>query len=995
MECGPGGGGTAGCHGGGIPGCGVGGALIGGGGEFGGSEIGGGENRGPGAKASGGVNAGDGSAWCGVGGGGIGGSEIGGGENVGPGARTSGGVNVGGGGTGGGSGEIGGREIGGGENLGPGARASGGVNVGGGGTGGGGGSGSDPEYGGSTGKGGAPAGGGGRSSVTTQMLGHAAPSPGVSYGFSIVVAVDEASTGLEALLEELDDDGRIVHVERFAAHAARFGELARPLPDAVVAATGVERLFTHQVEAIDQLRQGQSVVVATGTASGKSLCYQIPIAEAAVTSKGQSTALLLFPTKALAQDQLRSLAGLNLSSVRAATFDGDTPFEQRTWIRNRTNTILTNPEMLHGSILPNHSQWARFLRRLEFVVIDELHVLRGVFGTHVSHVLRRLLRVARHYGAEPTFCFTSATIGEPAALASALCGLPVVEVNDDGSPHGPRTFALLNPPLLDPATGARSSTMSETASAVAALVRAGHRTIAFAQSRKGTELIAGDVRRRVNVLDNNVVRAYRGGYLPSERREIEAELASGTISAVIATNALELGIDIGDLDACVLSGFPGTIASMWQQAGRAGRSGQASLTTLVAGDDQLDQWLMSHPDQVFSRSPEPAVINVANAFIAEPHLACAAYELPLSHADEKYWPEVLDDMVRRLVLTDQCVARVHNGRPVAMWSGRGRPSHGVGLRSGSIGEVKIVDRHDTLIGTVDEARAPSLVHTGAIYLHRGETYRVERFEPDQQRAVVTRCNDDEYTQPRSSTNIAVLGIDDKQAVGPLELMLGQVEVTSHVTGYQRRDRRTRSVLSHEELALEPQRLVTRAFWYTLEQRLCEDVGVLAASLPGALHAAEHAMIGMLPLFTICDRWDVGGVSTALHLDTGHPSIFIYDGYPGGTGIAELGYSVADRHLGATLELLRGCGCDVGLPVLRRFAQVRQRQRATRQGRGHRAVGTGFMRAFVKRWSHAAVALSMLPVTCTSVQRPCSALSKLDSKRLVAPPPEWRGQTSVR
>ncbi|MEM7095126.1 MAG: DEAD/DEAH box helicase [Actinomycetota bacterium] len=724
-------------------------------------------------------------------------------------------------------------------------------------------------------------------------------------------ALDGAA--LEELLARLDDDGRIVHVERWPARPPRFGDLDMPLAHDLIAALTHDRFFTHQAEAINRLRRGESVAVATGTASGKSLCYQVPIAEAALESAGRSTALLLFPTKALAQDQLRSLAGLGLDAVRPATFDGDTPREHRSFVRNRMNTILTNPEMLHGTMLPNHGQWRTFFRNLRYVVIDELHVLRGVFGTHVSHILRRLLRVARHYGSEPVFCFTSATIGEPAALASELCGLPVAQVDDDGAPTGPRTFALLNPPLVDEASGARTSTTSETSSAIAALVDSGHRTIAFAQSRKGTELIAGDVRRRVNALDPDIIRSYRGGYLASERREIEDELATGKVSAVVATNALELGIDIGDLDACVLSGFPGTIASMWQQAGRAGRQGQRSLTILVAGDDQLDQWLMAHPDQVFSRPPEPAVINVTNPFIAEPHLGCAAYELPLGHHDHEFWPDTIDDAVRDLVLDDLCVVRNSDDGPVALWSGAGRPSRGMGLRSGSANEFSIVDLDGTLIGTVDESRAPRLVHEGAIYLHRGETFRVVEYDPERLTSIVDQTDADEYTQPSSDTSITVLGIDDKQSVGPLELHLGRVEVTTLVTGYQRRQRRTKRVIANEKLALDPQRLATRAFWYTLGLDLCFDAGVAMGDLPGALHAAEHAMIGMLPLFTICDRWDVGGVSTAMHADTGHPSIFIYDGYPGGTGIAELGYEVAGRHLSATLELLRRCGCAEGCP----------------------------------------------------------------------------------
>ncbi len=718
---------------------------------------------------------------------------------------------------------------------------------------------------------------------------------------------------IDELLTRLDDDGRLVHLEHFPARSARFAELAQPLPAAVISALPHERFFTHQAQAIDLIRSGQSVAIATGTASGKSLCYQVPIAEAASESNGRSTSLLLFPTKALAHDQLRSFTNLGVDDIIASTFDGDTPREQRTWVRVRANTILTNPEMLHGSILPSHGQWTSFLRRLQFVVIDELHVLRGVFGTHVSHILRRLLRVANHYGAKPTFVFTSATIGEPAKLASELCGLDVECVDDDGSPAGPRAFALVNPPLVDEAAGIRTSTTSETATAIASLVKGGHRTIAFAQSRKGTELIAGDVRRRVGSTLADGVRSYRGGYLASERREIEEELSNGTVTAVIATNALELGIDIGELDACVLSGFPGTIASMWQQAGRAGRSGQASLTMLIAGDDQLDQWLMAHPDQVFSRPPEPAVINVTNPFIADPHLACAAYELPLGHDDRHWWPDVLDDSVRRLVLDDRCVTRQRNGEPVALWSGSGRPSRGIGLRSGSAHEFRIVNEDGELVGTVDEERAPRLVHAGAVYLHRGETWRVASYNADELIAIVTRTDDDEYTQPQSTTNISVLDCDRHQKVGPLDLSLGAVEVIHHVTGYQRRERRSRKVMAHVGLDLAPQRLVTRAFWYTVPNELCEQAGVVAHALPGSLHAAEHAMIGMLPLFTICDRWDVGGVSTAMHADTGQPSIFIYDGCPGGTGIAELGFEVADRHLEATLNLLRACGCNVGCP----------------------------------------------------------------------------------
>jgi DEAD/DEAH box helicase domain-containing protein len=427
---------------------------------------------------------------------------------------------------------------------------------------------------------------------------------------------------LEDLVRSLAGDDRLVHLERLPARRARFGHLARPLPGEVEARLGVRRLWSHQAEAIDLARSGRSVAVATGTASGKSLCYQALIGEAAGGPGDHAgTSLLLFPTKALARDQLRSLGELDLPGVVAACYDGDTGPEERAFARANATALLTNPDMLHVGLLPHHGRWATFLMRLRYVVVDELHTLRGVFGSHVAQLLRRLRRLCDHYGSSPTFLFTSATIGHPAVLASSLAGVPVTAVTEDGSPRGERLFALWNPPLLDARSGARASANGETAALVAGLVDGGHRAIAFCRSRKGTELVAADATRRLG--RPGAVRPYRGGYLPSERREIEGELFGGQLQGVVATSALELGIDVGGLDACVLDGFPGTIASMWQQAGRAGRARQRSLAVLVAGDDQLDQWLMTHPAEVFRRSPEPAVINPSNHHVLLPHLACA------------------------------------------------------------------------------------------------------------------------------------------------------------------------------------------------------------------------------------------------------------------------------------------------------------------------------------------------------------------------------------
>lgn len=738
-----------------------------------------------------------------------------------------------------------------------------------------------------------------------------------------------AGSDLHDLVAKLQGDERLVHVERLPARAARFGALTHPLPRLVQERLGVERLWSHQAAAIDLARAGRSVAVATGTASGKSLCYQVPIAEAASRLIRPGTSLAMFPTKALAQDQLRAIGAKDFPGLTAATYDGDTDPDSRSWVRLHANLILTNPEMLHVGILPHHARWATFLKRLEYVVIDELHLLRGIFGSHVSHLLRRLRRLCAHYGSDPTFIFCSATIGQPGVLASELCGRPVDEVTDDGSPSGERLFVLWNPSheVPDQTASTRphapkpTSANQETARLAAALVGDGHRTIAFCRSRKGTEIVAADLRRRLSAFDETSVAAYRGGYLARERRDIEQRIVDGDIRAVVATSALELGVDIGGLDACVLNGFPGTVASLWQQAGRAGRSAQTSIAALVAGNDQLDQWFMHHPRELFTRPPEAAVINPANRFVALPHLACAAYELPLRHRDEQWWaPEVLHDGVRDLVQDDRLrirpPANTTVGRPdepVAYFAGRGWPSAGVGLRTSGGGEFRIALGNGDLIGTVDHSRAFNLVHPGAVYLHQGQTYRVRELHVDDQYAVVEPDDGAEYTQPRSETDIELLAAESERTVGRSQLTLGQVRVHSRVIGYKRFDAFTGALLGHEELHLPGSELETRAFWYTIPEMLLADAGIAAPAIPGTLHAVEHAAIGIMPLFAICDRWDVGGVSSAFLPETGAPTIVIYDGYPGGAGVAELGYEAADRHLGATREVIATCPCESGCP----------------------------------------------------------------------------------
>lgn len=707
----------------------------------------------------------------------------------------------------------------------------------------------------------------------------------------------------------------LVHLAHLPAQAPRHAALDRPLPS-VVADRLPGPLWSHQAQAIDLARAGRSVVVATGTASGKSLCYQAPIAEAVRAPVRPGTALIVFPTKALAHDQLRALTALEVPGLAAGAYDGDASPEERTWIRTRANVVLTNPEMLHAGILPHHERWSTFLGRLRYVVVDELHTFRGIFGSHVAQVLRRLRRLALHHGAQPSFVTCSATIGEPAGLAEALTGVPAEAVTDDGSPRGPRTVALWQPPLLDVVTGARASAHRETAVVASGLIEAGHTTLAFTRSRRSTELVAADVRRRLPRPLAPRIRAYRGGYLPEERRAIEDDLFGGRLAGIVATTALELGIDVGGLGAVVLDGFPGTMASFWQQAGRAGRRGDPAAVVLVAGADQLDQWLVRHPHELLRRRPEPAVVNPANPYVLDPHLRCAAHELPLTHADQRFWPGALDDGIRRLVQDDQLVVRRRGRRqePMAVWDGVGWPSHHVGLRSAAGAPVRIVAAGDgRRIGDVDRARAPEQVHPGASYLHQGEHWQVRRLDLDAGVAEVEPHDGLTYTVARRDTRTRLLEPDEARTVGRLSVVLGGIEVESQVVGFQRREVGSGKLVASERLELPSSRLRTRGVWYLVAPEVVAAAELSAEVLPSALHAAEHAAIGMLPLFAICDRWDVGGISVAAHPDTALPTIVVYDAVPGGAGVAELAFASAEGHLRATLESVESCRCADGCP----------------------------------------------------------------------------------
>ena len=717
----------------------------------------------------------------------------------------------------------------------------------------------------------------------------------------------------------VDDRGRIAASQRLPARVAQTTGMPQDLPPLLVdrlGHVGITDLYRHQSEALELVRGGTHVVVATGTASGKSLCYQLPLLER-VLRDDKATALYLAPTKALAHDQLRALRAFRIPHARAAAFDGDTPRAERDAIRRTANVLLTNPDMLHAGLLPGHRRWGDFLHRLALVIVDECHVFRGVFGSHVAAILRRLRRVCAHYGNDPaapdgpTFILASATIGNPGEHAANLTGLDVTEVVRDGSPRPPVAFALWEPPLTDVDAGTRRSTLAEAADVMAGLVLRGPATLTFVKSRKGAELVAAHARRILSQdgLADRVM-AYRAGYLAEERRAVEQGLIDGSLRGVAATDALELGVDVGALDAVVIAGWPGTAASLWQQAGRAGRREREAIVVFIAADDPLDHYLLANPHQLWGRPLESAIIDVTNPYVLAPHVRCAAWELPLADDEAVFAPADLGALIA--AESEEGRLRHRGGR--WFWSGRGSPSAGVSIRSAGGEPFVIVDgQTGALIGDVDESRAYRTVHTGAVYLHQGRTWRIRVLDLEQHTAVALPFDGDEYTQPRSDTDIAVLQVRESVDWGRCRMHLGRVEVANQVLAYERRRIFTDESLGVVDLDLPRQHLVTQALWLTIPEDVLAAARIRPDEVAGAAHAAEHAAIGLLPLFAMCDRWDIGGLSTPWHPDTGHATIFIYDGYPGGAGIAERGYRSDDAHLRATRDAVAACGCTDGCP----------------------------------------------------------------------------------
>lgn len=698
-------------------------------------------------------------------------------------------------------------------------------------------------------------------------------------------------------------------------------------------ATGIQRPWEHQALAASAALRGESVILASGTASGKSLAYLLPVLTAlldgsdpgAARNGRGATALYLAPTKALAADQRRSIAelltagtGSGLERIRPALYDGDTPTEEREWVRRYASYVLTNPDMLHSSILPAHPRWSSFLRGLRYVVVDECHTYRGVFGSHVAQVLRRLRRVCARYGAEPVFLLASATAADPGAAAARLTGLPVREITDDASPHGEVVFALWEPPLteLSGEHGAplRRTATAESAELLAELVSQHVRTVAFVRSRRAAEVIAIVAQDRLSHVDTALPRrvaAYRGGYLPEERRALERSLHSGQLLGLAATSALELGVDVSGLDAVLLAGYPGTRTSLWQQAGRAGRSGRGALAVLVARDDPLDTYLVHHPDAVFRQPVESTVLDPDNPYVLGPHLCAAAAEIPLSEDDLKLFGptarELLPELERLGLLRRRPTGCWH-------WTRRERAADLADIRGTGGSPIQVVEATTgRLLGTVDASAAHTTVHDGAVHLHQGRSYLVRKLDLADSVALVEEANPPYSTMARDVTTISILDTEIERPWGAARLCFGSVEVTNQVVSFLRRKLITGEVLGETRLDLPPRTLRTRAVWWSVTGDQLADSGIAPKELPGAAHAAEHASIGLLPLFATCDRWDIGGVSTPLHPDTGLPTVFVYDGHPGGAGFAERAFHTAHDWLTATREAIASCECEFGCP----------------------------------------------------------------------------------
>ncbi|MBI2854424.1 MAG: DEAD/DEAH box helicase [Chloroflexi bacterium] len=742
---------------------------------------------------------------------------------------------------------------------------------------------------------------------------------------------------VQALIRRLTSSssyqGQVSCERQIPSRAPRYRDPERPLAPGLqerLEQRGIQRLYLHQALALDLARSGANVMVSTPSASGKTLCYNLPVAETLMSDRW-GRALYLFPTKALAQDQRRALeslfSGIVVNEDEFGVFDGDTPATERRFIKERAKVVLTNPDMLHLGILPHHRSWARLFRNLKYVVIDEAHIYRGVFGSHVSNVLRRLRRLCSYYGSNPCFIACSASIANPGGHAEKLVGVPFEVVDADGSPSGTKYFLFWNPPLLGEAKNARRSANMEAAALLADFIREGIRTLAFARTRRTTELMYLYIRNALasSPLVDKVM-PYRAGYTAEDRRCIERRLFEGQLLGAIATNALELGIDIGDLDATLLAGYPGSVSSMWQQAGRSGRRRTDSVSMLVAADNPLDQYIMRHPEAFFEKPFESALINPENSRILWQHLLCASWELPLEMGrDEKLFGPSAVTACSGLAVNSLLVAKKSHDKdntPGTLETTKFYPSsklfypaREVNLRSATQERFQMLDstRGGVLLEVLDENRVFSEAYPGAIYLHQGDSFLVTDLDLKRRTVLVGRVDADYYTQPKEWTDVHIINTRSEKTCGTTSAYFGEVDVTSQTIGFRRKKQFTDEVLGEEPLDLPAQRFVTQAVWFSVPDTVVAQLAERGLDPAGALHAAEHASIGMLPLFALCDRNDIGGLSTPMHPDAGEPVIFIYDAYPGGIGIAEMGFEKLQQLWETTLKVISECPCDEGCP----------------------------------------------------------------------------------
>ncbi|MFC6357780.1 DEAD/DEAH box helicase [Luteococcus peritonei] len=712
----------------------------------------------------------------------------------------------------------------------------------------------------------------------------------------------------------------VVHVHHREASAGRTSNWPAWLPSPVlesVSAQGITRPWRHQTELAELAFAGRHAAICTSTASGKTLAYLLPVMAATAVDPGvlgvevdsvrsrlvtrKHTALYLAPTKALAHDQLRSATELGPEGWKVTCLDGDSDVQERRFAREFASYVLTNPDMLHRSVLPNHARWAGFLGSLRYVVIDESHRYRGVFGAHVAQVIRRLRRLCAQYGANPTFILASATATNAAEAGGRLIGEPeVAVVSEDSSPHAARDVLLWQP---------GDAAHTDAARVMANLVDEGKQVITFVASRTLAELIA--VRAQDQVTGGAQVASYRSGYLASDRRGIEHALQAGTLHGVAATNALELGIDVAGMDAVVICGFPGTLAALWQQAGRAGRGERDALVVLMAREDPLDVYLFSHPELLFEAPVESTVLHPENPWIMGPHLAAAAQEAALVSADERWFGPSMAGVADRLAAQGLLRRRATGW----YWTRPERAVDSIDLRSLGGRPLDIVDvTTGRVVGQIERGAADRTVHPGAVYLHQGEQWLVDDYLPEELQALVRPERPGYFTQPKSLSEVRILSISDQRDFGRGgTVSRGDVEITEQVVGFLRRDELTGEVWDTTPLEMDEHVLRTRAMWWEVPDDLVAELGLNAVQLAGAAHAAEHCAIGLLPMFAPCDRWDIGGVSTILHPDTGRCTIVVHDGHPGGAGFADRGFERAEEWALATLERLEQCECEAGCP----------------------------------------------------------------------------------